>query len=204
MTSLSPALAAARAWALIRDFGDPADEDRQLRDRLDHVMAAGFDFASTEMGFSEFTKPDDRKMLHWLDLFAEHLETRWGKHGLTKAHVSAGQTAPNFVDPDTGGPLNFNFLTHYAHPRLGVMPHTVQHYALDDPAPTYGNDDFAFMREFLAEAGAPSPEAARSCSSPAPVPSPAAPAPSAGTSAARRAGRQGPALLVAVMLCVGL
>lgn len=62
----------------------------------------------------------------------------------------------------------------------------------------------AFMREFLAEAGAPSPEAARSCPSPAPVPSPAAPAPSAGTSAARRAGRQGPALLVAVVLCVGL
>ena len=59
----------------------------------------------------------------------------------------------------------------------------------------------AFIREFLAEAGAPSPEAARSCPSPAPVPSPTAPAPSSRTSAARRAG---PVLLVAVVLCVGL
>jgi hypothetical protein len=34
------------------------------------------------------------------------------------------------------------------------MPHTVQHYGLDDPAPTYGNGDFRSIHEFLrSEAG---------------------------------------------------
>lgn len=38
--------------------------------------------------------------------------------------------------------------------RLGVLPHTVQHYGLDDPAPTYGNDGFAHVRDFIhQEAG---------------------------------------------------
>jgi hypothetical protein len=35
-----------------------------------------------------------------------------------------------------------------------VLPHTVQHYGFDDPAPTYGNQDFSFMYDFLRlEAG---------------------------------------------------
>ena len=55
----------------------------------------------------------------------------------------------------TAYPLNFNFLPHFADARLGVMPHTVQHYALDDPAPTYGNEDFHHMREFLQEEAEP-------------------------------------------------
>jgi hypothetical protein len=82
---------------------------------------------------------------------AIYLDEQYGAPAYIKVHISTGQTVENFTDPDTGDPLNFNFLPHYADPRLGVMPHTVQHYALDDPAPTYGNDDFTHMREFLQE-----------------------------------------------------
>ena len=35
-------------------------------------------------------------------------------------------------------------------PRLGVFPHTVQVYALDDPtAGAYGNANFSYMEEYL-------------------------------------------------------
>jgi len=34
---------------------------------------------------------------------------------------------------------------------VGVMPHTVQFYGLDDPAPTYGNTDFGYIEDYLAQ-----------------------------------------------------
>ena len=36
-----------------------------------------------------------------------------------------------------GEPLNFNFLPYYAHKGLGVFPHTIQPYSLDDPTGTH-------------------------------------------------------------------
>lgn len=62
-----------------------------------------------------------------------------------KEHISSGQTCDGFKDPLTGGPLNFNFLPYYADKKLGVMPHTVQFYTVDDPASTYGQSNFTFM-----------------------------------------------------------
>ncbi len=144
------ALQQQHSWRLLRRTGNRAQEVAEIQQRVDWLAAAGFDFITTELGFSEFTHPDDTAMLAWLDAFA----ARVAHHGLesfAKAHVSQGQLAKSFVDPLTGGPLNFNFLTRLADPRLGVMPHTVQHYALDDPAPTYGATDFAFMRQFMQE-----------------------------------------------------
>jgi hypothetical protein len=148
------ALRQQHAWTLIRSAnGNLSDEVKQIEDNLDYILGTGCDFVTTELGFSEFTKPDAQRMLDWLNAFTAHLTSR-GSWGYAKAHVSVGQDAPGFPDPRTGQPINFNFLTHFADPALGVMPHTVQHYALDDPAPTYGNDDFGFMREFMhLEAG---------------------------------------------------
>jgi hypothetical protein len=38
----------------------------------------------------------------------------------------------------------------FATPKLGVFPHTVQVYALDDPtAGAYGNDNFSYIEEFM-------------------------------------------------------
>jgi hypothetical protein len=82
---------------------------------------------------------------------AIHARTAHNAPAYIKAHCSTGQTADPYTDPKTGGPLNFNFLPHYADARLGVMPHTVEIYGLDDPAPTYGNTDFGYMKDFLAQ-----------------------------------------------------
>lgn len=144
------ALAQQHAWRLLRRTGNRAQELAEIHQRVDWLAAVGFDFVSTELGFSEFTHPDDTAMLAWLDAFTERV-AHHGMEAFAKAHVSQGQVAQSFVDPLTGGPLNFNFLTRLADPRLGVMPHTVQHYALDDPAPTYGATDFGFMRRFMQE-----------------------------------------------------
>lgn len=139
-------------WRLVRTDSGVLDEElAELRDRVDWLMEAQFDYLATESGTTEFTAPDDTRMVAWMDELARHLDEAHGRTALIKIHTSSGQTVPNYTDPDTGEPLNFNFLPHYADPRLGIMPHTVQHYAVDDPAPTYGNTDFAFMFEFLAE-----------------------------------------------------
>ncbi|MBU1431575.1 hypothetical protein KKF91_13615 [Myxococcota bacterium] len=149
------ALHQQHAWRLIREEGELEDELAQIRARVDHLMGAGFDYLATESGSSEFTSPDAARMLAWMDTLAAHLDEAHGKPAYIKIHASTGQAAEGFEDPETGAPLNFNFLPHYADPRLGVYPHTVQHYALDDPAPTYGNTDFSHLRRFLQlEAGA--------------------------------------------------
>jgi hypothetical protein len=139
------------AWRLVREEGTLDDETEQIRQRVAYLMQADFDYLATESGSTEFTSVDDRRMVDWMDALTEVVVDGHGKEVWIKVHASTGQTVENFSDPETGEPLNFNFLPHYADERLGVMPHTVQHYALDDQAPTYGNTDFDFMREFLQE-----------------------------------------------------
>ncbi len=143
------ALVQQHTFRLLQEEGELDDELTQLRARIDWLMAAGFDFLSTENGSTEFTHPEPARMLQWMDEVARHLDEAWGKDARIKIHTSTGQTADGFVDPETGEPLDFNHLPTYADPRLGVMPHTVQHYGLDDPAPTYGNTDFGHVREYL-------------------------------------------------------
>lgn len=145
------ALHQQHAYRLIRREGTLEEELAEMTARVDHLMAAGFDYLATENGSSEFTHGDDTRLLAWMDGLASHLEEAHQKPAYIKIHVSQGQYAENLVDPDTGEPLNVNLLPHYADSRLGVLPHTVQHYGLDDPAPTYGNTDFGYMREFLQE-----------------------------------------------------
>lgn len=146
------ALQQQHAWFAIRNRGDLESELAQIRSRIDWLMEAGFDFLGSEMGTSEFLPTDDVRMVAWMDEAARYLDERHGgKRMYMKIHCSTGQKATNYIDPETGEPLNYNFLAHYADSRLGVMPHSVQFYSLDDPAPTYGNKDFGYMREFLQE-----------------------------------------------------
>jgi hypothetical protein len=148
------ALTQQHTWRLVRTTGVLADEIAQIDAHLDWLMGAGFDFFSTESGSSEFTHPDAARMLAWMNEVTTHLDTAWGKRASIKVHASTGQTADPYLDPDTGAPLNFNFLPHYADAKLGVLPHTVQLYSLDDAAPTYGNSDFSEIRRFMSmEAG---------------------------------------------------
>jgi hypothetical protein len=149
------AFAQQHSFRLLRTQGDPAAELAEIRARLDWLMGARWDFLGIEAGTSEFTHPTPDRMLAWMNEVAKHLdEQHGGVRAYIKVHCSTGQTADGYLDPETGQPINFNMLPHFADPRLGVLPHTVQHYGLNDPAPTYGNTDFSYMRAFTeSEAG---------------------------------------------------
>jgi hypothetical protein len=141
-------------WRLLRHQGKDANEEREIRSRVDWLMQADWDYLSTEIGSSEFTSPSDTKMLGWMNLLTDLVERVYNRKASVKAHVSSGQTAKHFKDPETGKPLNINFLAHFADKRLGVYPHTVELYSIDDPAPTYGNKDFQEIVRFMSmEAG---------------------------------------------------
>lgn len=149
---VSLALAQQHSFRLVQKTGTLAEEIAQIRSRVDYLIGAGFDFISTESGTSEFTAGSDTRMLEWMNELASYLKSK-GKRAHIKVHCSQGVTASSYKDPKTGAPLNYNFLPHFAVPELGIMPHTVQHYALDDPAPTYANTSFSFMRDFLRMEG---------------------------------------------------
>ncbi len=140
-----------QSFRLIREDGTLEEELAQIRARVDWLMGAGFDYMTTEMGSTEFTSTDDTRTVAWMDELARYLDEAYGKRAAVKVHASTGQTVDHYLDPETGEPLNYNFLPHYADARLGVLPHTVQHYGIDDPSPTYGNGDFGYMRQFLQE-----------------------------------------------------
>jgi hypothetical protein len=142
------------SFALIREIGDERKEVEQLSRRVDWVMSAGFDYISTVSGQSEFTHAEPRKMLFWMNELVKRVEDVHHRHAFITVHASTGQTADGFTDPRDGKPLNINFLPHFADRRLGIMPHTVQHYGVNDPAPTYGNDSFRPIYDFMSfEAG---------------------------------------------------
>lgn len=139
------------AWTMVRSSGN---ELEQIHDAIDWLNSAGFDYFEIEMGFSEFTHPDDGLMLDWMNEVARYSWNQYGKRSYVKVHCTQDQLAENFVDPRSGEPLNFNFLPYYADPLLGVMPHTVQYYDLQGPAYTYNNHNFNFMYDYLRlEAG---------------------------------------------------
>jgi hypothetical protein len=136
-------------FGLIREIGDEAKEIEQLQKRVDWIMDAGFDYFSTEGGLTEFTHSDPRHMLRWYDELTKRVEDKHHRHVFAKFHASTGQIAEGFTNPQTGEPLNVNFLAAFADKRLGVMAHTVQHYGIDDPALTYGNKSFRPMYDFM-------------------------------------------------------
>jgi hypothetical protein len=125
----------------------------QIRSRVDYLMKTGIDHLGLELGQSEFTKLDPKRTVDWLDNISAHIKKSYDKELHVKIHVSSGQTAEGFNDPRSGEPINYNFLPHFADRHVGVLPHTVQHYALDDPAPTYGNKNFNEIREFMRMQG---------------------------------------------------
>ncbi|KAJ3006391.1 UNVERIFIED_CONTAM: hypothetical protein HDU68_004092, partial [Siphonaria sp. JEL0065] len=125
------------------------EEKKEIEESIDWVMRAGFDFLGTESGTSEFTHSSPETMLAWMNAAADYAAEKYDITMFIKVHCSAGQIAPGFVDPRNQKDINFNMLPHFASSNLGVLPHTVEAYSLDDPAPTYGNKDFKYIREFL-------------------------------------------------------
>ena len=122
-----------------------------LHASVDYILGGGFDFISTESGFSEFTHPDDITMLSYMNETTSYVCDHWKKTIYIKAHCSTGQVAKDFTNPWNHEPLNFNFLPIFADPRLGILPHTVEAYSFDDPSPVYGNKNFTYMLDFMFE-----------------------------------------------------
>ncbi len=114
---------------------------------------AGFDYLATESGFSEFTHPNGTLMLALMNLTADRAAEVHSAPTYIKCHCSTGQVSPGYPDPRPGrgdAPINFNFLPHYSSPNMGILPHSVQAYALDDPtAGTYGNQNFSDLFDFM-------------------------------------------------------
>jgi hypothetical protein len=145
------ALSQQHAFRLVVKQGELADELASIQSRVGWLMKAGFDFVSTENGTTEFTHADPDRMIAWMNELTRVTEDVHHRTATIKIHCSTGQTADGYTDPSSGQPLNVNMLPHFADKRLGVMPHTVEHYGVDDPAPTYGNTTFDYMRKFLRQ-----------------------------------------------------
>lgn len=144
-------------WFMVNTKDSWPTMQAAIHRRIDWVVASGFDFLSTESGLSEFTHPPCQLMLDLLNEFAVYANTTWGKEASVKVHCSTGQSCQDFRDPrpkyehlESKPALNFNFLPAYAHPPLGIMPHTVQPFALDDDTHNvYGNANFSDMLDYM-------------------------------------------------------
>ncbi|MCB9489006.1 MAG: hypothetical protein H6684_09775 [Deltaproteobacteria bacterium] len=131
-----------KAWKLLPSTKEEHKEE--LHEGIDQLMEVPWDHIHLEMGSSEFTKVQDTLQVTWFNDTVEYLAEKYAPTDASvKIHVSSDQEAENYGD------INFNFLPQFADPRLGVYPHTVQFYDLQGRAPSYGNDSFEFMYEWM-------------------------------------------------------
>jgi hypothetical protein len=137
------------AWYMTSAQGTFEQNSAEIATSVDRWATVGFDILATESGFSEFTHPACDVMLELLNFTAEYAWDTFSLPTFVKVHCSTGQTCPNYTDPRSGQPINFNYLPIFGTPRLSLMPHTVQLYSYDDPtAGSYGNDNFTAMFDF--------------------------------------------------------
>jgi hypothetical protein len=134
---------------LVNTTASQPGDFRSLHARLDWMAAAGFSYLSTESGTSELTHPPDSYMLSLINETTRYAAEVHGMPAYIKVHCSSDQVAKDYKDPRTGQPINFNFLPIFADERLGMMPHPVQLYSHNDPAPTYGNVNFSYLFDFM-------------------------------------------------------
>jgi hypothetical protein len=115
---------------------------RQIRARLPWILKnIDVSFINVEMGTSEFTPTNYRRTLLWLNEISEHADEKNVKM-VVKVHCSSNQ-----IDANWG---NFNFLPQYANSKVGILPHTVYLYGIEDEhAPMYGNKNFHDIRDFM-------------------------------------------------------
>ncbi|MGZ3690781.1 MAG: hypothetical protein ACXVAX_04725, partial [Pseudobdellovibrio sp.] len=147
-------------WTLLRNqkarVGSPTetqDNLTEIKGNLDWLLAAGFSAIGGELGEGEFSSAPPKATLDELNSIGDYLSAKKIPYRV-KVHTSTGQTAQGYKDPQTGADINFNYLPLYAKPSIGVEPHTVEIYSLDDPAPTYGNKNFLDMLRFTKMAAA--------------------------------------------------
>ncbi len=117
---------------------------RQINKKLNRLLDnVDVSFINMEMGTSEFTAVNYPRMIKWMNRAAEIAQKR-NVALVVKVHVSTNQTHTHYG--------NFNFLPQYANPEVGILPHTVYMYGLnDDSAPMYGNKNFKHILDFMLQ-----------------------------------------------------
>lgn len=122
-----------------------ADDETQIRDTLDRLAAAGFDFFAFQIGSSEFTKPADADVLRWLGVAADHL-------GALSPPVKMYAWIHTTCDLHTDDGGYFYHLPLQAPASVGAWVHTTMFYTLTHPAPVYSCEDFSQQADFLTQA----------------------------------------------------
>jgi hypothetical protein len=143
-------------WTLLRHHEERKNKPNEERDNIneiltniDWILQCGFTAIGGELGEGEFSSAPPQNTIQELNAIADHLAQQNPPVPYrVKVHVSKNQVATGYKDPMTQKDINFNYLPLYANSKVGVMPHTVQIYSLNDPAPTYENTDFMDMFRF--------------------------------------------------------
>ncbi|RJO63263.1 MAG: hypothetical protein C4523_21090 [Myxococcales bacterium] len=136
------------AFRMIReDVVDPATgemvpEDEQIRQSLDRLLAAGFNFLGFQIGTSEFSKPEDAQALHWLDVAVSYLKTNYSD---VRPYGWIHTTCD--LKSDDGG--YYYHIPEKADSSLGAFVHTTMFYTLGHPAPVYECDNFDHQLDFI-------------------------------------------------------
>lgn len=126
---------------LLHTFSDRLSV-RKIRARLPYILKnLDVSYINVEMGTTEFTPTSYRRTLVWLNEIADIADSK-GIKMVVKVHCSSNQ-----IDPKWG---NYNYLPQFAHENVGILPHTVYLYGIEDEyAPMYGNKNFKDVREFM-------------------------------------------------------
>jgi hypothetical protein len=128
---------------------DPDDPDweTQIARAIDQRMQVepqpeifGFTFNPTE-----FTEADDRVVVEQLTFIANYFVDNYPATILNCInHGTQGEPTPNFG-------VRYFDLPQFAPANLGVRVHTLMFYDLQRPAPVYGNENFHFLFDFMAQ-----------------------------------------------------
>jgi len=137
------------AFKLIRDpselAGQSLTDEEQITAGMDQLLEAGFDVLGFQIGSSEFTKPDDQRVLDWMQTTLDWLGAH---HPNVQPYAWIHITCD--LEADDGG--HFYHLPLKAGLGFGAYVHTTMFYTLEHPAPVYSCQDFTHQLEFLETA----------------------------------------------------
>lgn len=117
---------------------------KQIDQKLGKLLGnLDISFVNAEAGTSEFTSVNYKRAIAWMNQMAALCKKR-NVALLVKVHASSNQH-----DAVYG---NFNFLPQHASREVGILPHTVFLYGINDEvAPMYGNKNFYAIRDFMLQ-----------------------------------------------------
>ena len=122
--------------------GDILADEEQIEQVLTQLHGLGFDFFSFQIGSSEFTKPEDARVLTWLNTSAEVARGLDPKPELfTWIHTTCS------LEADDGD--YFYHLPGQSDADIGTWVHTVMFHTLEHPAPVYDCENFHQQRDFM-------------------------------------------------------